>query len=292
MVRTLLATSLLVLPGCFEELVDLDTDGAGTSSTGPGGSGPTDPTVASASSSSGDVLSTSTSGPGSTGSGSTTFGDDSSSGTGSTSEGDSSSGSSTGGVPSVCPVLFDTFDDGAENALWIQTNPASTFEEGGQSIINITPAPDDEFARMMVAPGPFTGATMRVEVGTPPADDGVLLILWIEQQDGEGRIAFNLAQHGTDLRLEARITSEAGPPGAIFDETDWNPATQPWLQLREDSGTTYFEASQDGVAFDTVFQIPNPIGLDDVRVGFVGHNNVELAEAVQVSVETFELICG
>lgn len=189
-------------------------------------------------------------------------------------------------------MLFDTFNDGVEGPLWIQTNPASTFEEGGESIIALTPAPDDEFARMMVAPGSFAGATMRIEVGTPPAGDGVFLILWIEESDGEGRIAYNLAQHGINLRLEARITPQAGPPGSILEETDWDPATQQWLQLREDSGTLYFESSQDGALFEPVFEMPTPIGIDDVRVGFVGNNSVELPEPVEVSVRTFELECG
>lgn len=291
MVRPLLATSLLVLAGCFAEIVDIDTDGVEpTTSTSTGLTGAT--TTGSGTSGTGPSSTAAGEDSGSTGPAATTIGEDSTSGSGSSGPGDTSTGSSTGGLPSVCPALLDTFDDGIEDPLWIQTNPGSTFEEGGESIINITPPADDEFARMMVAPGDFAGSTMRIEIGTPPAADGVFMILWLEQSDGEGRIAYNLVQHGNDLRLEARITTEAGPPGSILEETDWNPTTQQWLQLREEAGTMHFESSQDGAAFDPVFEMPTPIGVGDVRVGFVGHNNVELDAPAQVSVRTFELLCG
>ncbi len=289
MARHLLATSLLLFAACFEEVDTDDSRPSGT--TGGTNSDPTmtsaetsaDPgtssTEPSASTSTGESMDTgTTSGPA-----------DSSSGSEST---DSSSSSTSDGGFSVCPMLIDRFEDGVEEPYWIQSNPGSTFEAGGQSVIEVTAASNDEFARMMVNPGSFEGGTMRLEVGTPPADDGVFMVLWIEQADGEGRIAYNLAQHGADLSLEARITSEAGPPGAILEEAPWDSVTQRWLQLREDAGTLYFEASEDGSTFGPVFEMPTPIGLADVRVGFVGSNSAPLADDVQVSVETFELFCG
>lgn len=202
--------------------------------------------------------------------------------------------SSSGGGESLCPQFFDDFEDGVENPVWIQApNPAS-LEADGEWTINITAAGEDDFARMMLPlEGGFEGATIRFEIGTPPSEDDVLLILWIQQNaGGAGRVAFNLIQRAGTLELEARVTSESGPPGFVVDSTTWDPKTQRWLQLREAAGTVHFEASSDGLAFEEVFVVEMPIGLDDVSVGFVGHNRTDLERDTEVSIRSFELLCG
>ncbi len=131
----------------------------------------------------------------------------------------------------------------------------------------------------------------KTERGAPPQTDGVLLILWVEPHAGAGRIAYNLAHHGTEILLEARITPEVGSP-SIVAETPWNPDTMHWLQLREDAGTLFFEASADGTTFDVIFEMPTPFDVSDAFVGFVGHNVLALPGDVEVSVRSFELECG
>ncbi len=293
--ETMAVAALLGLSGCFSALPP-ETGSGDLAPTEAGTSGGVDSTGLTEDSTSGADDTVGDDGVSTTGEG----GSDSAS-SGRTSE-DTTTGGDTGrtddastgsGANTVCPVFFDTFDDGLEDLRWNQPYPGATNEADGESIITVTAATDDEFARMMVDPemSGMEGATARFEIGTPPQTDGVLLILWVEPHAGAGRIAYNLAHHGTEILLEARITPEVGSP-SIVAETPWNPDTMHWLQLREDAGTLYFEASADGTTFDVIFEMPTPFDVSDAFVGFVGHNVLALPGDVEVSVRSFELECG
>ena len=139
--------------------------------------------------------------------------------------------------------------------------------------------------------GGFEGGTVRLEVGDSPALGGVSLAISVEQLVGDGQVSFTLVRHEGTRRLEAHVTGDAGPPSMLVDEMDWLPTSQQWLQLREESGTLYFEASDDGVTFSTLFETGTPIDLTEVRVGVVANNSLLVADDTQVSVKSFELRC-
>lgn len=211
-------------------------------------------------------------------------------------EGDSSSSgtdtaATTTGERAVCPTFFDDFEDAAEGPRWIQSDPGFTSESDGLLRFDITP-PDDIFALMLLDPGSFENASMRMEVAEAPAHDGVFLMLWIEQAVGLGRIAYRVAQREGALLLEARITSEEGGFGVVVEATDWDPVAHHWLQLRDEDGALFFEASPDGEEFTTVFELGMQMALDDVLVGFAGFNNEVVPEDVEVSVDAFGLDCA
>lgn len=212
----------------------------------------------------------------------------------STDTGDEESGTSTGPEPAtVCPVFLDTFDVDVIDLLWDQQSPESLSQGDGELQINVTGAVGDQFARVQVLPeaNGLEGATARIEIGDAPAVDGVLLILWVQPLNNDGRIAFNLTHYGDQILLEARITPEVGP-ASIVATTPWTPETMQWMQLREDAGMLFFEVSEDGSTFETVFEMPTPIDVSSAYIGFVGHNILQLAEDAQVSVRTFELMCA
>ncbi len=276
--------------GCFSDVEATTASAETESSSGPEGTtttgaGPTSETTegttqaeASTSSDSGD----------------TTLGADTGSGTTQGADTGSDSSSSSGEPPPmVCPVFFDTFDDDVVDSRWSQSFIASTSEVGGELVINVTGALNDEFVTMVVLPedGGLQGGTMRVEIGTAPTELGVRLSLWVQPTEGDGRISYNLAQRDQGVRLEARITPEVGSP-QILSTLLWAPDTMQWLQLREEQGQLYFEFSADGESFETFFQTKTPFNVDSAEVGFAGHNDDELAEDVEVSVRSFEFICG
>ncbi|MCH9684547.1 MAG: hypothetical protein K0V04_24135 [Deltaproteobacteria bacterium] len=203
--------------------------------------------------------------------------------------------SSDSGVvrPTVCPTFFDTFDDGAIDPRWRQSFPASTSEVDDELVIAVTGELNDEYVTMVVLPedGGLEGATMRAELGTVPVELGVRTALWVQPTMGAGRIAYNLASRDAGLRLEARITPEVGSP-QIAATLDWNPDTMSWLQLRETGGMLSFETSSDGVTFELFHQMPTPFEVDSAEVGFAGHNDLALPEDIELSVRTFEFVCG
>ncbi|MBV1860126.1 MAG: hypothetical protein KUG77_17060 [Nannocystaceae bacterium] len=207
---------------------------------------------------------------------------------------DSSSDSTSGEVTSMaCPIYSDDFEDGVVDPLLIQTNAIWTTEAAGASVITLSPEPDDVFPRVMVDAGPagLQGATARIEVGTPPQEDGVHLILWVESRETNWRVAFRLAHYGDEILLQARITGESGP-GQVLASSEWSPREHRWLQLRESDGTMYFDVSQDGTTFTSLFELPTTFDVSDALIGFVGNNNLPLDGEVEVSVEAFELLCG
>jgi len=209
-----------------------------------------------------------------------------------TSGGDSDS--DTGPLPpTVCPNFIDTFDDAAIDPLWRQSFPASTSEVDGELFITVTGALNDEYVTMVVLPegGGLEGGTMRVELGTTPADVGVRTTLWIQPTNSQGRISYNLVDRGAGLQLEARISPKVGGP-QLAATLPWDPDTMGWLQLRETGGVLYFEVSNNGVAFELFHEMPTPFDVGSAEVGFAGHNDNGLPSDVEVSVETFEFICG
>lgn len=193
----------------------------------------------------------------------------------------------------VCPIFFDDFADGVEDPLWEQTFGDSTTEVGGAAVVNVTAAANDQFTRQMVDAGPagLEGATARLEVGAAPQDEGVYLLLWASAKESAWRIAFQIGHYGNEISLQVRITDN-NDEAMIVSSVEWDPVDHHWLQLREETGNLYFEASDDGTNFTTVFTTPTTFDVTDALVGFVGFNNLALGNDVQVSVETFELMCG
>lgn len=240
--------------------MDTDLSGSGTTSSG---------------SDSGDTTEGTGTGSGTAGSGS-----------------DSSSGTGEPG-PTVCPTFFDAFDDEVEDPLWRQSFGASTSEVGGELVVAVTGEQNDEYVTMVVLPedGGLAGGTMRIELGTIPVEEGVRTTLWVQPLSHAGRISYNLVDRGAGLRLEARITPEVGTP-QVVETLDWDPTTMSWLQLREVDSTLYFEVSSDGAAFETFHEMKTPFDVSSAEVGFAGHNDLPLAVDVEVSVRTFEFICG
>lgn len=292
--RLALAASLTAV-GCFSEAplggTTAGTDASeseGTTTAGTGASG--DTTAAGTDqSTSGTAASASASESGETTEGTDT-GSETTEGTASGSDSSSDSGIP---VPTVCPTFFDAFDDGVKDPLWRQSFPASASEVDDELVITVTGAADDEYVTMVVLPegGGLAGGTMRVELGTTPVEVGVRTTLWVQPLAGAGRISYNLASRSGGLRLEARITPELGSP--YVDATiDWNPASMLWLQLREADGTLYFETSTDGEMFEPFHDMPVPFDVSPAEVGFAGHNDLMLPNDVEVSVRTFEFICG
>ena len=281
-------SSVLLLSGCFSEPLTSSPDGttddgpqASTSTSGNGATSaagkttstdPSDTTTTAADAGSGDGSSDSSTG-------------------GSTSGLDESS--STGEPFSVCPSFIDDFEDGREDSVWQQAPSSASIEEDGEWKLQVSAAGEDIFATMTIpVPTSFEGAAVRFEVGTPPADDDVLLILWLQQAGGQGRVAFNLIQRDGLLELQARVTNESGPPGFVVDTAPWSQDVQRWMQLREADGVLYFETSSSGRDFTPVFELETPIDVENVWVGVVGHNREDLPEDVEVSIRTFELRCG
>lgn len=214
-----------------------------------------------------------------------------------TGSGSDSSSDTEPTTPTVCPTFLDSFDDAVKDPLWRQSFPASTSEVDGELVITVTGALNDEYVTMVVLPedgrleGGLEGGTMRVELGAPPVDIGVRTTLWVHPTAHMGRISYNLVDRGSGLQIEARITPEVGAP-QITATLEWDPDTMDWLQLRESGGVLYFETSTDGVTFELFHEMPTPFDVSSAEVGFAGHNDGELPNDVEVSVETFEFICG
>lgn len=283
-------SSMVWLCGCF-------TDPQATSVNDTTGETPTTSTSADAGSSVGDQTTLNDGSDSATtiAEASSDTGSDSSSGSGSSSSttSDSDESSSTGEPFSVCPSFIDDFEDGREDSVWQQAPNSASIEEDGEWKLQVSAEGEDVFATMtMPLPTSFEGSAVRFEIGTPPANDDVLLILWLQQVGGQGRIAFNLIQREGLLELQARVTNESGPPGFVVETTPWVQDAQGWMQLREADGSLHFETSSNGVDFVPVFTIDTPIDVDDVLVGVVGHNRVTLPADTEVSIRTFEIDCG
>ncbi len=176
--------------------------------------------------------------------------------------------------------------------MWIPIDGESITVGTGEAIINVTAAFNDEFARLQLLPenNGLVGASVRIEIGTPPAVESAVIILWVQPTASDDRISYSLANRGEETRLEARLVPAVGPPTILNTEV-WNPE-QRWMQIREDEGTLYFEASTDGVTFDVVYQAANTIDVGSTFIGFVGNNGAPLEADTQVSVRTFEIECG
>ncbi len=293
-VRTLcfLAASLTGV-GCFTDSPTINVSEPTDSSSGPAGtttqtsSGSGEDTTTAGTDPDGSSTATSAS---TADSGDTTSGTDGGSGTTETTDAETETGTTR--AP-VCPTFFDAFNDGVEDPAWRQSFPASTTEVDDELQIMVTGELNDEYVTMVVLPeeGGLEGGTMRLELGTAPVELGVRTTLWIQPDLHPGRIAYNLASRANGLRLEARITPEEGAP-QVMATLDWSPDTMRWLQLREAQGTLYFEISADGTVFETFHEMPTPFDVSAAEVGFAGHNDLELADDVVVSVRTFEFICG
>lgn len=297
----LVAAGIVTASGCFTPSLSDDTDAATDSDTasseGTGGTG--DVTSGADGMTGAATMAPTTMGgssaadsDGTTGGVDDTSDDATASGPTSDSESDVDS-SSDGGLETVCPVFFDTFDSDQIDLRWNKQSPESLSQANGEAIINVTGAFNDQFARFQALPetNGFLEGTARMEIGDPPPVDGILLIMWVQPLNNEGRIAYNLAHHGDEILLEARITPEVGL-ASIVDSTPWIPETMQWMGLREQAGTLYFETSQDGVTYDVLFELPTPIDVSSAFIGFVGHNNLQLVDDHQVSIRSFELVCG
>lgn len=286
-----LAASLTAV-GCFSDVESVDPTGTTESSSGAEGttaSGTGETTAGGTEDESKTATSASDSDFGDTTSGTET-GSGTTVGTDSGSESSSSSGEP---LPMVCPTFFDAFDDEVKDSRWRQSFPGSTSEVGDELVISVTGELNDQYVTMVVLPeeGGLEEASMLVELGTTPADLGVRTTLWVQPTEGDGRISYNLAQRDGGPRLEARITPEVGSP-QIMDTLDWDSGTMGWLQLREEEGQLYFETSPDGVMFELFYEMPTPFDVSSAEVGFAGHNDLALPSDVEVSVRSFEFICG
>ena len=280
----------LTAAGCFS---DAPVGTAG----GPGSTGGSATTSEAGTGGSGGITATGTdpSDSGTTSSGSDSGGTTQGTDTGLETTGSGSDSCSNSGRPrpTVCPTFFDAFDDETEDPLWRQSFGASTTEVGGELVIAVTGEQNDQYVTMVVLPedGGLAEGTMRVELGTTPVEVGVRTTLWVQPLSNDGRISYNLVDRGSGLRLEARITPEVGSP-QVLDALDWEAATMNWLQLREAQGMLYFETSSDGVTFETFYEMTTPFDVSSAEVGFAGHNDLPLPVDVEVSVRTFEFICG
>jgi hypothetical protein len=220
----------------------------------------------------------------------TTDGDTTEDSTGTT--GDSAtSGSSTGSVPvSVCPEFIDDFEDGVEDSRWIQPYPLSTQEIDGVSRFTVTPALNDEFVRMMVAPeSGMVGTTVTVELGETSDAVGMESTLWI-QREGTERLSFRRYASNDDVLLEVFVRDGTGMTSVVHGEA-FDDVEHQFLRVVGDATTLSFEVSSDGVSFTPVHTGPNPFGGDPVQVGFVGNNRSALLGAEIVSFESFSITC-
>ncbi len=278
------------MAGCFTEAPVAKTAGDTDASSGPSTTEADTTTGAdTGESNSGTATSATASESGDTGDGT-----DSGSGTTTGTDSGSDSSSDTGiPRPTVCPVFFDDFGDEVIDRRWRQSFVESSAEIDGELVITVTGELNDQYVTMVVLPEEMglEGGSMRLEVGTPPADLGVRTALWVQPTMNTGRIAFNLAERNGGPRLEARITPEVGSP-QVLATLDWNPDSMSWLQLRESEGVLYFETSADGGTFETFYQMETPFDVSSAEVGFAGHNDLALPSDVEVSVRTFEFICG
>lgn len=285
--RVALVASLTAV-GCFSD-APVGTGG------GPGSTGGSGTTSEAGTAGSGGITATSTdlSDSGTTSSGSDSGGTTEGTDTGSETTGSDSGSDSGRPRRTVCPTFFDAFDDEIEDPLWRQSFGASTTEVGGELVIAVTGKQNDQYVTMVVLPedGGLAEGTIRVELGTTPVEVGVRTTLWVQPLSNDGRISYNLVDRGSGLRLEARITPEVGSP-QVLDALDWEAATMNWLQLREAQGMLYFETSSDGVTFETFYEMTTPFDVSSAEVGFAGHNDLPLPVDVEVSVRTFEFICG
>lgn len=283
----------LVLAGCFSSPPLVEDTSAGTDSSGTTGSAPSGTSVAGSTGSDSESA-TGTATPSSATEGSSSTGSGADSGSDSSTSEDNDAETTSSVEPAiVCPSFTDNFDEGdAFNPVWIPIDGESITVGDGEAVINVTADFNDEFARLQLLPEPngLVGATARIEIGTPPPVEHVVTILWVQPSTSEDRITYMLANRGTEMRLEARLVPDMGSP-VILNTAVWDPKMT-WMQIREESGTLYFEASADGETFETIYDVENSIDVSSAFVGFVGNNGAPLDADVEVSVRTFEIICG
>lgn len=285
-----------VLPlaaGCFNNLDPLvvsDSDGSSTGDPGPvpttGVSAAsvatsTDPTTSDASTTSTTATESGTGttsidpGTGSTG----TSAEDSSGSSGSSGSGSEST--STG--VDLCPFLADEFDGKELNEAWSTTQPENVQVANGELEFINTPDVLDDRAAVRLSTLNLNSALATLELGTlPPTTASQVLFNFFSPTQNS---LFFVIQ-SDDLQIRR------GSPGVIASNvfsTPMNPVEHAFLRIDVDTPTVVFEASADGVTWNTLHTETIDWDYGGSTLSISADNFMTLPAAETLSVRSFEL---
>lgn len=182
---------------------------------------------------------------------------------GSTSSG-GSGGATACGVGTVSGVV-DDFGDGVVAPQW-QTYGAIVSENGGEATVEFTPNVANETAGYKSAsPLQYSGCSVSgalQKVPNPEAQASAFFsvssadaLTYVETAVFQGQVRLLVKVDGL-TQSEQSATYDSGEHA--------------WLRLRDDAGTTHFEASSDGKSWVELHSAKTPSGLQQAYVDFGG----------------------
>jgi hypothetical protein len=206
--------------------------------------------------------------------------------------GQAGSGGQGGGVVSSCPAggvrdLVDDFDDGTIGAIWdAQFNGAvQATETGGELVLTMTPDPSTDIFGQLLSTSSYSfascSAVVRAMADVPtPRYAGMLVVTGGPELD---RLEISVA--GGNMEFAYWID---GMPNYI-GEIPYVPGKHVWWRIREDSGTTFWETSEDGTTFTVQEQAANPLPVASVKVALYAGAEPGMGAAGEVHFDDLNL---
>jgi hypothetical protein len=195
----------------------------------------------------------------------------------------------TGEPMLLCPSFVDAFD-GPIDPVWSSVWEDSIGQVDGQAVFTITAAAGDQYPRR-VLPWTMLGASgaviFRVQVATLPSQFGTQLNTILEGPDGYD---VTLSLNHTKA-LQYRLTSRTNGIETLHFEGNANFPQGGWVQFEVDGQATVSIVDVNDEVVTTFDPVDIPFELAEARAGFAATNWSELAEDIELSVETFELNC-
>jgi hypothetical protein len=159
-------------------------------------------------------------------------------------------------------TLTDNFNDNVTHATrWFTFGQV---QEVNQRVEIRPPGTGQLFSGYITQTGyDLTNSFVKLEVQPLRPVTGALTFMVVQLNEGTDELFLS-----TENGLLACSETVGGAPEVVLSEIPYEPAQHRWWRIRENSGTTYWEASGDGKDWTVLFSKANPFALTQVRIGF------------------------
>ena len=155
----------------------------------------------------------------------------------------------------------DDFASGSFAPNWFPVDESCVHEAGGELVAQPAPNTVDSYCFAWTTSSyrlASDSVAVKVPEVTTQATIGVQTFIYLETADGSQELVLLLEGGGFQLY---------GTGPTLVVTGGYDPQEDLWWRLREAGGDLFFETSPDGTTFVLRGQWPDPIVLDDVRVG-------------------------